>query len=179
MRAGRFASDRSVGGPGRGGLAPGDSPRGRRVSRRGSHGADAGRAPCGINTEGRSTRLGGVDALRLAARGGQPGSGVSGASKTGRLMAAGRSQVGGKRELRHSGLLTRHERSPKQGKCVPPTVKLSTHARTAMLCGAGEFEPEAGPARRGIADAEGTGSRGPASRSCDQPAEPLWYWGAG
>ena len=132
-------------------------------------------AHCGIDTDGPQYRAWAADGLRLAREIGNADAEAQALSNLA-MIEAGRSQVAAS----DSGafrLLTQAREITQRARAYHPTIKLVI-IETHLLCGAGEFEPAARAARRGIADAERHGlARTGGAFLAINLAEPLWYLG--
>jgi DNA-binding CsgD family transcriptional regulator/tetratricopeptide (TPR) repeat protein len=132
-------------------------------------------AHCGIDTDGPQYRGWAADALRLARELGNVDAEAQALSNLA-MLETGRSQVATS-DSESFRLLTQARELTKRARAYHPTIKLVI-IETHLLCGAGEFEPAARAARRGIADAERYGlARTGGAFLAINLAEPLWYLG--
>ena len=132
-------------------------------------------AHCGIDTDGPQYRVWAADALRLAREMGNADAEAQALSNLA-MIEAGRSQVATS-DSEPFRLLTQAREITRRARAYHPTIKLVI-IETHLLCGAGEFEPAARAARRGIADAERYGlARTGGAFLAINLAEPLWYLG--
>jgi len=130
---------------------------------------------CGIDTDGPQYRVWAADALRLAREIGNADAEAQALSNLA-MIEAGRSQVATS-DSEPFRLLTQAREITQRARAYHPTIKLVI-IETHLLCGAGEFEPAARAARRGIADAERYGlARTGGAFLAINLAEPLWYLG--
>ena len=132
-------------------------------------------AHCGMDSDGPQYRVWAADALRLARETGNVDAEAQALSNLA-MIEAGRSQVATS-DSEAFRLLTQAREIARQARAYHPTIKLAIF-ETHLLCGAGEFEPAARAARRGIADAERHGlARTGGAFLAINLAEPLWYLG--
>ncbi len=132
-------------------------------------------AHCGIDSDGPQYRAWAADALRLAREMGNRDAEAQALANLA-MIEAGRSQVATS-DSEAFRLLTQAREIARQASAYHPTIKLVIF-ETHLLCGAGEFEPAARAARRGIADAERHGlARTGGAFLAINLAEPLWYLG--
>jgi DNA-binding NarL/FixJ family response regulator len=130
---------------------------------------------CGLDAQSPQYREWLLEALRYAREAGNRTAEAEALANLAMLEAGpGQASASGSEPLR---LLTEAHRIAEHGMAYHPLLKqiiLESH----LLCGAGEFEPAAQAARRGIAAAERHGlARTSGSFLAMNVAEPLWYLG--